>query len=134
MPTPNKALVRRFLEEVINGGNTTLLAELATADHVRHAPDGDLYGREGIRIDVAAWRAGFPDLRLVVEDLIAEGDRVAYRYRLYGTHAGPFLAVPATGRAVVVAGFGIDRVADGRLAESWVCFDALDLLRQLGAL
>ena len=107
---------------------------MATDDHVRHAPDGDLYGREGIRIDVAAWRAGFPDLRLVVEDLIAEGDRVAYRYRLYGTHAGPFLAVPATGRAVVVAGFGIDRVADGRLAESWVCFDALDLLRQLGAL
>ncbi len=134
MPTPNKALVRRFLEEVINGGNTTLLAELATDDHVRHAPDGDLYGREGVRIDVAAWRAGFPDLRLVVEDLIAEGDRVAYRYRLYGTHAGPFLAVPATGRAVAIAGFGIDRVADGRLAESWVCFDALDLLRQLGAL
>ena len=134
MPDPNKALVRRFLDEVINRGNTNLLAELATDDHVRHAPDGDLYGREGVRIDVAAWRAGFPDLRLVVEDLIAEGDRVAYRYRLYGTHAGPFLAVPATGRAVVVAGFGIDRVADGRLAESWVCFDALDLLRQLGAL
>ncbi len=134
MPNPNKALVRRFLEEVINGGNTALLAELATDDHVRHAPDGDLYGREGVRIDVAAWRAGFPDLRLVVEDLIAEGDRVAYRYWLYGTHGGPFLAVPAAGRAVAVAGFGVDRVVGGRLAESWVCFDAIGLLRQLDAL
>ena len=134
MSDPNKALVRRFVEEVINGGNTTLLAELATDDHVRHAPDGDLYGREGIRIDVAAWRAGFPDLRLVVEDMIAEGDRVASRYRLYGTHAGPFLAVPATGRAIAVVGFGIDRMADGRLAESWVGLDTLGLLRQLGAL
>ena len=134
MSDPNKALVRRFLEEVVNRGNTTLLADLVTVDHVRHAPDGDLYGLEGIRIDVAGWRTGFPDLRLVVEDLIAEGERVAYRYRLYGTHAGPFLALPATGRPVAVSVLGVDRVVGGRLAESWVCFDAIGLLRQLGAL
>src|SRR3712207_5588524 len=65
MSRRNKALVRRFVDEVVNRGNKKLLAELVAADHVRHAPDGDLYGREGVRIDIAEWRAGIPDLTLV---------------------------------------------------------------------
>ena len=128
----NKALTRRFVEEVVNRGSTAVLAELVAPDHVRHAPDGDLYGPEGVRIDLAEWRAGFPDLEIAVADLIAEGDRVVSRFVLRGTHAAPFLGVPATGRAVEVAGVGIDRIDDGQLAESWLSFDGLGLLRQLG--
>jgi len=130
----NKALVRRFFEEAVDGGDTGLLAKLVASDHVRHASDGDLYGREGVRIDVAEWRAGFPDLNVTVEDLLAERDRVVCRFVLRGTHAGPFLGLAPTGRAVAVSGIGIDRIAGGRLAESWVALDGLGLLRQLGAI
>ena len=127
----NEALVRRFLDEVVNGGDARLLAELVATDHVRHAPDGDLYGPEGVRIDLAEYRSGFPDLHVTVEDLVAAGDRVASRFVLRGSHAGPFLGLAPTGRAVAVAGVCIDRVAGGRLAESWVALDGLGLLRQL---
>ena len=130
----NEALVRRFLTEVVGRGETRLLPELVAADHVRHAADGDLYGPEGVRIDLAEWRAGFPDLRLAVEEVLAAGDRAASRFVLRGTHAGPFLGLAPTGRAVAVRGLGIDRVAGGRLAESWVALDGLGLLRQLGAI
>ena len=126
--------MRRFVEEVVNRGNTQLLAELVAPDHVRHAPDGDLYGPEGVRILLAEWRAGFPDLELAIRDLIAEDDKVVSRFVLRGTHRGPFLGVPATGRRIDVAGMGVDRVSGGRLAESWVSLDGLELLRHLGRL
>ena len=134
MVAGNKAVVLRFVEGVVNRGETGLLAELVAARHVRHAPDGDLYGREGVRIDVAEWRTGFPDLRLEVADQVAERDQVASRFVLRGTHDGPFLGVAPTGRPVAVAGISIDRLAGGRLAESWFSLDAHGLLRQIGAL
>ena len=124
--------MRRFVEEVVNRGNTTVLAELVAPDHVRHAPDGGLYGPEGVRIHLAEWRAGFPDLDLAIKDLIAEEDKVVSRFVLRGTHRGPFLGVPATGRTVEVVSFGIDRVSDGQLVESWVSLDGLALLRHPG--
>ena len=133
MSIRNKALVRRFLETVINGGDTRLLAELVAGDHVRHAPDGDLYGPEVVRIDLAEWRTGFPDLTLTIEDLLAERDRVVSRFVLRGTHAGPFCGLAPTGRAVAMPGIGIDRIASDQLAESWVALDGLGLVRQLGA-
>ena len=134
MPNRNKALVRRFLNDVVNGGDDRLIAQLVTADHVRHAPDGDLSGPEGVRIDVAEYRTGFPDLSVTIEDLLAEGDRVVSRFVLRGTHAGCFLGLAPTGRIVAVSGMGIDRIAGDQLAESWVALDALGLLRQLGAI
>ena len=131
MASRNEALVRRFLHEVVNGGDARLLAELIAGDHVCHAADGDVYGPEGMRIDLVGWQTGFPDLALAVEDLLADGDRVVSRFVLRGTHAGPFFGLAPTGRTVAVAGVGIERVAGGRLAESWVTLDGLGLLRQL---
>jgi steroid delta-isomerase-like uncharacterized protein len=129
----NEAIVRRLIEQVINRGQTGLLAELVAADHVGHAPFGDHYGPEGLRIAVAEYRAAFPDLRVTVEDLVTAGDKVVHRFTLRGTHAGPFLGIPPTGRVVTVTGIAIDRLAGGKVAESWVSLDALNLLRQLGA-
>jgi predicted ester cyclase len=129
----NKAVVRRFVEAVVNRGDPRVLAELVAPDHVRHAPDGDLYGPEGVRIDVAEWRSGLPDLHLEVADQVAEADRVATRFVLRGTHLGPFLGLVPTGRPVAVAGVSVDRLAGGRLAEAWPCLDALGLLRQVRA-
>ena len=134
MSSRNAALVRRFLHEVVNRGDVRLLADLIAPDHVRHAPDGDLYGPEGVRIDLAEWRTGFPDLHLAVEDVLAARDRVVSRFVLRGSHAGPFLGLAPTGHSVAVAGVQIDRVGGDRLAESWVALDGLGLLRQLGVL
>jgi steroid delta-isomerase-like uncharacterized protein len=133
MPEKNGAAVCRLIEEVLNGGQTNLLAELVTADHVGHDPLGDHYGREGMRIVVAEYRAAFPDLRVTVEDLVTEGDKVVHRFTLRGTHAGSFMGIPPTGQVVTAAGIAIDRLADGKVAESWISLDALNLLRQLGA-
>jgi steroid delta-isomerase-like uncharacterized protein len=133
MSEVHKAVVRRFVEEVVNGHNAGLLPELVAGDHVNHEASGDLYGLEGARIGVAEYRAAFADLAVTIDDLIAEGDRVAYRFTLRGTHTGPFLAVPATGRSVTATGIGFDRFADGKVAERWVSLDLLGLLRQLRA-
>jgi steroid delta-isomerase-like uncharacterized protein len=132
MAGADEAIIRRFVEEVVNRGNTDLLNELVAADHVGHDHLGDRYGPEGVRIGVAEWRVAFPDLRLTIDDLLAHEGRVAWRYTLLGTHAGPFMGIPATGRPVRVSGIRIDRLGGRRLAESWVCLDALGLLRQLG--
>jgi steroid delta-isomerase-like uncharacterized protein len=134
MSASHKALVRRFVEGVVNRGDGELLFDLVAPDHVRHASDGDVYGPEGVRIDLAEWRGAFPDLEVAIEDLVAEGNRVATRFVLRGTHRGPFLALPATGRAVEVGGVEVHRVGGGRLAESWVSLDGFALLRQLGRL
>jgi steroid delta-isomerase-like uncharacterized protein len=133
MPEGNEAVVRRLLEDVVNCGCTDLLAELIAADHIGHDPLGDHYGPEGFRISVAEYRAAFPDLELTVEDLVTAEDKVVHRFTLRGTHSGSFMGIPPTGRAVSAAGIAIDRLADGKVAESWVSLDALNLLRQLGA-
>ncbi len=129
MCTHNKEVVRCFVEEVVNCGDTRRIADLVTESHIRHGLDGDFYGPEGVRIDLAEYWSGFPDLRVVVEDLIAEGDRVVSRFVLHGTHVNPFLGLAPSGNAVTVPGIAIDRLAGGRLAESWVNLDLFGLLR-----
>ena len=133
MESDNERLLRRFVEEVINRGETDLLPTLVARNHIGHDPLGDHYGPEGVRISITELRSAFPDLRLTIEDVIAVGDRVAHRFTLRGTHHGPYLGLPATGRAVVTTGIAFDRVVDGCLAESWLTIDALALLRQIGA-
>lgn len=133
MPEGNEAVVRRLIEEVLNRGQTGLLAEFVAADYVGHDPFGDHYGPEGRRIVVAEYRTAFPDLALTIEDLVAARNTVVWRFTLRGTHTGPFMGVPSTGRGVTATGIAIDRLADGRIAESWMSLDALGLLRQIGA-
>ena len=116
----NKEIVRHLVEEVLGRGHVELIPALVAADHVGHLPIGDHYGPEGVRIDVAAYRAAVPDLIVTLEDLLADGDKVVRRFSLRGTHRGTFLGVPASGQAVVLRGIAIDRVARGQLAESWV--------------
>jgi predicted ester cyclase len=75
----------------------------------------------------------FPDLRLTVEDLMAEGDRVAARVTFRGTHKGPFQGIPPTNRQVTFTSIEMNRMVDGKVAEHWVEIDLLGLLQQLGA-
>lgn len=133
MESNNEWLVRRFIEAVVNRGETDLLPSLVATDHVGHDPLGDHYGLDGVRIAVAELRAAFSDLWVSVEDVVAVADRVVHRFTLAGTQTGPFLGLPPTGRPVRATGIAIDRVADGKLAERWVVLDAIGLLRQLRA-
>ena len=91
-------------------------------------------GPEGYASTVRDLRAGFPDLRIEVEDVIAEGDRVVVRGWFTGTNDGPFIGRPATGRAVRMAQIHVFRIRDGRACEHWACMDELDGMRQLGLL
>jgi predicted ester cyclase len=120
----NKEIVRRLMEDVLGQGRMKLLSELVAAEYVGHFALGDHYGPGGVQIDVAAYRTAFPDLAVTLDDLLAEGDKVVRRFTLQGTHRGPFLGVTGSGRAVVLRGIAIDRLADGRLVESWVQVDS----------
>jgi steroid delta-isomerase-like uncharacterized protein len=126
-------LVRRFVDEVVNLGHVGLLEEFVAQDHVGHDPLGDHYGPEGLAIWVMELRTAFPDLLVTIDDLIREGDRVAHRFTMAGTHRGPFMGLSPTNRAVMVTGFAFDRLHDNQLVERWSTLDAVGLLRQLGA-
>ncbi len=133
MTADNKALNRRFVEEVINQGNIEAIDELIDPGVVDHAAlPGFPTGREGAKQFFAMMRSAFPDLHLTIEDMIAEGDKVVMRSTWSGTHQGEFMGIPATGRRVTVSAIDISRVADGRIVEHWEQSDALGLMQQLG--
>lgn len=132
----NKRIGRLGLEEMWGRGRLDLADRLYAPDYDDHVGKGpepaEVRGVEGIKQAVTTFRNAFPDLAYVVEDEIAEGDLVMARFSARGTHRGPFPGVPPTGRAVTYAGIDINRIRDGRIVESWVQYDALGLLRQLG--
>jgi predicted ester cyclase len=102
-------------------------------DVVLHGYPAGLQGHDGLRaFHEALWEA-FPDVRLTVEDLVVESDRAALRYRLQGTHGGPYLGVGPTGLRFDVEGLTLLRVAEGRVVEEWHSPTELAILRQLGA-
>ncbi|MCS6926799.1 MAG: ester cyclase [Candidatus Binatia bacterium] len=135
MSAENKAVFRRYFEEVLNAGNLDLVDDLIARSYVSHYPTGYDFGGgpEGVKQIVSAVRTGFPDVHFTVEDVIAEGDRVVGRWTFRGTHQGDFMGIPPTGRKVSVMGIAIYRIARGKIAEAWVAWDAMGLMQQLGA-
>ena len=125
----NEAVVRWLDERVARGGEIGLLTELIDPDHVGHDLFGEHYRPEGMRISITEYRAAFPDLRVTIQEVMADGDRVASRFTIAGTYAGPFMGLPPTGRSMVAAGIAIDRLAGGRIAEWRVCLDVAGLQR-----
>lgn len=130
----NKALVRRVLAAVRDGWTHAVIEEFFAPDYRRHlTPTGPHLTREGQRERASRLRVAFPDAAATLEDIVAEGDRVAYRLTIRGTHRGAFLGVAPTGRRVAVAFFAIVRVERSKLVEEWGGLDQIDLLRQLRA-
>jgi len=128
----NKALVRRVLAAVRHGWTPAVIDQFFAAGYRRHlTPTGPHLTGEEQRERASRLRGAFPDAEFTLEDILAEGDRVAYRSTLRGTHQGPFLGVAPTGHRVTVSFLAIVRVEDGRLAEEWGGLDQADLLRQL---
>jgi steroid delta-isomerase-like uncharacterized protein len=128
-----KRLYMRLATEVLNGKNLDVVDELIARDFVEHvAGEARQTGAEGFKAARRRRNAVFPDWGVVVEDLIAEGDKVVVRATGRGTHRGEFMGIPPTGRQVTVTWIAIYRVAGGKLAEHWQNIDELGLLKQLG--
>ena len=123
--------MRRFFEEALGGGDLDLIDALVAPDAVMHNPL-ILDAPSSVRGSVEMVRRAFPDLRVEVLDLIAEGDRVAAFLRLSGTNTGAYRRGGATNRQASMRAFFIWRIANGRLVESWGTADRFDFLQQLG--
>lgn len=130
----NKALSRRFMEEAFNAGNLDVIDELVAPGFVNHDPAApeSTVGPEAAKASIEGYRMAFPDLRIKVEDQIADDDRVVTRWSGTGTHQGELMGIPATGKQSTVTGISIDLIVDGRIAESWTNWDTLGMLQQLG--
>jgi steroid delta-isomerase-like uncharacterized protein len=131
----NKALVRRFYEEVWNKGNLDVAEEVFASDYVRHdlRPTTAAPGPEGQKQIAAVFRAAFPDLRFDVEMVLGDGEYVAARWTASGTHTGSWGDVEPTGQFVTFSGVNIFRFEQGLVAEIWNHRDDLGLREQLGA-
>src|ERR687883_641116 len=134
MSEENKALVRRWFDEVLTRADLQQVDELFAPNYILHGPSisQEVHGREGIRQYVATYRAAFPDAHFTVEDQIAEQDMVVTRWTARGTHEEEFMGVAPTGKRVTVMGMDIIRVADGEILDYWGEFDVMGMLRQLG--
>jgi steroid delta-isomerase-like uncharacterized protein len=131
----NKAIVRRFFEELWNAKRLDRVDEFVAQDYVDgNALPGQAPGLDGAKQKWAMYFVGIPDLTATIHDLVAEGDRVVVRFTAEGTHQGRLLGVPATGKRVRVSGISIYRLAEGRLVEHWEEGDRLGLLQQLGVI
>jgi predicted ester cyclase len=131
----NKAIIRRFCDEVLSEHWLDRADELVTRDYVDHAPlPGQTPGLEGAKQKWATYFAAFPDLHVTMDELAAEGDAVVVRWMAEGTHQGNLLGIAPTGKPVHFSGISICRVRDGRMFEQWEESDRLSLAQQLGAI
>lgn len=130
----NKELVRRLCD-VFNTGNLNVIDEVATEDFVlHHATDRDITPREMYKQTFLMSRNAFPDMHLVIDDIFAEGAKVACRWTLSGTHKGEYQGIPPTNNKVVVSGNNIFRIANGKVAEIWSRSNTLGMMQQLGVI
>jgi steroid delta-isomerase-like uncharacterized protein len=134
----NKAVLRREVEELYNHtGNLDVVEEIFSPDYVSHEPtSGEVRGIEGARQFAATFRKAFPDLENIIEDMVAEGDKVVMRFSGSGTHEGETTEAfgPPTGKRMEITGITIKRFADGKIVEAWTNFDALGMMQQLGVI
>jgi steroid delta-isomerase-like uncharacterized protein len=134
MSTTNKTLLQRFFQEIYNQGDLHVADELVATHYINHNPaPGEMSGREGFKAFVAYLRRAFADLQFTIEDQVAEGDKLVTRFTISGLHQGEFAGIPTTGKFARVTAIGIHRIVDGQIVESWLNWDALGMMHQLGA-
>lgn len=127
----NKDIIGRMFDEVVNLGKVDVIDELFDPNFRTTTQQGTM-DRDGFKDYIVAWRIGFPDVRCVVDDLIAEGDRVAWSVRATGTHTGEFMGIPPTGRTVDFDSLNIAEFRGGRAYRHRVMMDIPKMLGQLG--
>jgi len=129
----NKALARHAYE-ALNQRDLALVDELCAPDFVFYRGSTTMQGREPYKQFLSMYLTAGPDLHFTIEDQVAEGDKVVTRHTARGTHLGPFMGIPPTGKHVTATGIAIIRVANGKIVEEWANADDLGLLQQLGVI
>jgi steroid delta-isomerase-like uncharacterized protein len=131
----NKRLLHRSVDEFWNTGNVGAIDQLYATNYVGHDPSGANEGDlEHFKQYAQAVFAAFPDLRLTLDDVIAEGDKVVKRWTARCTHTGEFMGVPATGNKLEITGTTTYRVGGGKFVESWWNTDTLGMMQQMGVI
>jgi steroid delta-isomerase-like uncharacterized protein len=131
----NKAIYRRFVEEVVNSGHFDVVDQLYAPDYVDHAaPPGAPAGTAGVKAVMGMFRTAFPDVHFTIVQMVGEGDMVGTYVTGEGTQNGPFMGFPPSGKHVRWASTGFFRVRDGRIVEHWGVPDLLGIMTQIGAI
>ncbi len=127
-----RAMYLRGFDEAINQRKLEVVDELIADTYVNHSLPAPAPGAEGFKHVIQLFVAAFPDMRVDIDDVLVDGDKVAGRGRWSGTHQGEFMGIPATGKHVSVAFMDIWRAEGGRWVENWVQMDFLGMMQQLG--
>ena len=133
----NKAIQSHIFEEILNKGNYSIMDEVIAPNYVYHGPPAmpiQGTGPESLKQLLTMFRAAIPDFHCTVEDMIAEGDKVATRYTIRGTHTGEAMGIKPTGNRVEMKALVISRFKDGKEAEVWGLGDLLTMYQQLGVI
>ncbi len=134
MSTDNKAIVRRLYEEVWNKRRLELVDEIISPSHAIHDPtvSGSAVGPEAYKRQVTRFITAFPDLRLTIEDMVGENEKLAVAWTISGTHKGEFMGIPATNKKVSVDGITINHIVNAKIMDSYISWDAWGAMQQLG--
>ena len=136
MSEENKALVRRWFQEVWNNGRADAIDEMFDENGIAHGlsddPSNPIKGPENFRPFHTLFREAFPNMMIVIEDMVAEGDKVAARCSVQGKHEGDFRGLAATQSPVYFTGMTIVRIANGKIVEAWNNFDFMSMHKQIG--
>jgi len=127
----NKSVARTFFEDVLNQGKLDQYADSHSADFVGHGTDRDFTLAEDLGM-AREERAALPDMKMVVNHMVAEGDLVAVHWTAWGTNTQPGMGLPATGKQIKVSGMTIFRFKDGKISEEWSAWNMLTVLKQAG--
>lgn len=132
-PMANKDVVRRFVEQGASKNDEKVVDATVSASFVWHNPmPGAPANRDGVKMAIAGFRQAFPDYQLKVLDLLGDGDKVVSRVGFTGTHKGPLMGMPATGKKVSLEFWHIERIVDGKITERWNVMDNWVMMQQLG--
>jgi steroid delta-isomerase-like uncharacterized protein len=128
----NKAIVQNYLDRVWNHHDYNAIDENIRPDYIQHSPNVPP-GRDGVKAFFKMVNSAFSDVKFRVEDMISEGDKVAWRWTIHGKHTGVFQGLPPTGKDFMLSGISILRLEGGQFAEIWVEQDLVGLMAQLRA-
>ena len=133
----NKAASARLFIESFGQGNTAVADELLTPDSKSLGPatlPGQPDGPEGLKMAVAVYTGAFPNMKITIDEQVAEGDTVVTRWTAVGVNSGPLAGIPPSGKSVTVTGMGIDHYKDGKIISSWGIFDQFGMMVQMGVI
>ena len=129
----NKAVVRRFIDEIFLEGNLDSVDELLTDDFTPHTWGKVEPGKEAMKAAIERVSKGLSDASMTIQDVIDEGDRVAVRLTSHAVQTGEFMGLPPSGKPYTIGEIHIFRLVDGKVAEHWHQADFMGMMRQLGA-